>query len=422
MKPLLTRQDCLAADSVDSLAHFRPRFTLPPGVIYLDGNSLGPLPAATPARVAQVVQREWGEQLIRSWNAPPLGAGWVGLPQRLGDRLATLLGAEPASVRVCDSTSINLFKLLAAALALRPGRRVIVSEADNFPTDLYMAQGLAALLAQGHRLKLLPAGARPQVIAEALDDDVAVLMLSHVHYRTGALHDMAALTALAHARGALTLWDLAHSAGALPVTLAESAADFAVGCGYKYLNGGPGAPAFLYAAPRHHAALASPLSGWFGHAKPFAFEPDYVPAQGVDRLLVGTPPVLSMAALEVGIEMMAEADPQALRAKSLALSDLFIARVEAERPDAGLTLFTPRHHEARGSQVCFTHPAAWPVMQALIARGVIGDVRAPDILRFGFTPLYTRFVDVWDAAAQLVDILRTRAWDASQFHAKAQVT
>jgi kynureninase len=422
MTPLTARQHCLDADAVDPLAHFRSRFSLPAGVIYLDGNSLGPLPAATPARVAQVVQQEWGEQLIRSWNAPPLGAGWVGLPQRLGERLAALLGGAPDSLRVCDSTSINLFKLLAASLALRPGRRVIVSEADNFPTDLYMAQGLAALLSQGHRLRLLPAGATPQVIAEALDDDTAVLMLSHVNYRTGALHDMAALTALAHARGALTLWDLAHSAGALPVRLAESAADFAVGCGYKYLNGGPGAPAFLYAAPRHHAALASPLSGWFGHAQPFAFEPDYRPAPGVERLLVGTPPVLSMAALEVGIELMAEADVRAVREKSLALAEVFIACVEAELPDAPLTLVTPRSPAARGSQVCFTHPAAWPVMQALIARGVIGDVRAPDILRFGFAPLYTRFVDAWDAALQLADIIRTRSWDAPQFHAKAKVT
>ena len=409
-----SREACAALDAADPLAAFRARFTLPPGVIYLDGNSLGVLPAATLSRLAQVIAAEWGTGLIRSWNA----AGWVEMPQRLGDKLGPLIGAAPSTVRVCDSTSVNLFKLLAAALAQRPGRRVIVSEADNFPTDLYIAEGLSALLGQQHELRLVAADA----IEAALDEDVAVLMLSHVNYRTGRLHDMAALTAAAHAKGALTLWDLAHSAGALPVQLAEAQADFAVGCGYKYLNGGPGAPAFLYVAPQHQAQLAAPLSGWFGHARPFAFEPGYAPAPGVDRLLVGTPPVLSMAALEVGIDLMAEVDLNLLREKSLRMSALFAARVERELADCGLRLISPREDALRGSQICLAHANAWPLMQALIARGVIGDFRAPDILRFGFTPLYLGYTEVWDAVTHLAEVLRTRAWDAPQFHHRHKVT
>ena len=412
--PPTTREACAALDAGDPLAPFAARFTLPEGLIYLDGNSLGVLPAATPQRLAQVIAEEWGTGLIRSWNA----AAWVDLPQRLGEKLAPLVGAAPGTVRVCDSTSVNLFKLLAAALAARPGRTVIVSEADNFPTDLYIAEGLAALLCQQHTLRLVAADA----IEAALDDDVAVLLLSHVNYRTGRLHDMAALTAAAHAQGALTLWDLAHSAGALPVQLAEAQADFAVGCGYKYLNGGPGAPAFLYVAPAHQATLAAPLSGWFGHARPFAFEHRYAPAAGVDRLLVGTPPVLSMAALEVGIDLMVEVDLAALRRKSLAMSALFATRVERELGDCGLTQVSPREDHLRGSQVCLAHPQAWPVMQALIARGVIGDFRAPDILRFGFTPLYLSHVQVWDAVTHLAEVLRTREWDAPQFHQQNKVT
>ena len=409
-----SRAACAALDAADPLAPFRARFTVPPELIYLDGNSLGVLPAATPQRLAEVITQEWGQGLIRSWNA----AHWVELPQRLGEKLAPLIGAAPGTVRVCDSTSVNLFKVLAAALTARPGRTVIVSEADNFPTDLYIAEGLAALLGQQHRLRLVAA----DDLAAALDEDAAVLLLSHVNYRTGRLHDMAALTAAAHAKGALTVWDLAHSAGALPVQLAAAGADFAVGCGYKYLNGGPGAPAFLYVAPAHQATLAAPLSGWFGHARPFAFEHRYAPAVGVDRLLVGTPPVLSMAALEVGIDLMAEVDLAALRAKSLAMSALFAARVERELGESGLTLISPRDDAQRGSQVCLAHAEAWPVMQALIARGVIGDFRAPDILRFGFTPLYLSHVQVWDAVTHLAEVLRTREWDAPQFHQRHKVT
>jgi len=413
-----SREACAALDAADPLASFRARFSVPPGLIYLDGNSLGVLPAATPARLAQVIAEEWGAGLIRSWNSTPSGPGWVDLPQRLGDKLAPVIGAAADTVRVCDSTSVNLFKLLAAALAKRPGRTVIVSEADNFPTDLYIAEGLAGLLGQQHVLRLVAA----DDIEAALDEEVAVLLLSHVNYRTGRLHDMAALTAAAHAKGALTLWDLAHSAGALPVQLTEAKADFAVGCGYKYLNGGPGAPAFLYVAPSHQAQLVAPLSGWFGHARPFAFEPGYAPAPGVDRLLVGTPPVLSMAALEVGIDLMAEADLQQVREKSLCMGALFAARIEQEFTELGLRQISPRNDAQRGSQVCFAHPQAWPVMQALIARGVVGDVRAPDILRFGFTPLYLSYTQVWDAVTHLAEVLRNREWDAPEFHQKNKVT
>ncbi len=413
-----TRADCAALDVKDPLARFRARFSLPTGVIYLDGNSLGALPAATSLRLAEVIATAWGTGLVRSWNSSALAAGWVDLPQRLGDKLAPLIGAAPGSTRVCDSTSVNLFKLLAAALALRPERTVIVSEADNFPTDLYIAEGLAALLGKQHQLRLVAT----QDLTAALDDSVAVLMLSQVNYRTGRLHDMTAVTAQAHAVGALTLWDLAHSAGALPVQLAAARADFAVGCGYKYLNGGPGAPAFLYVAPVHHAELIAPLSGWFGHARPFAFEAGYVPAAGVDRLLVGTPPVLSMAALEVGIELMAEADLPQLRQKSLLMSALFAARVERELSAFNFTLISPREDAQRGSQICLAHELAWPIMQALIARGVIGDVRAPNILRFGFTPLYLSYLDVWDAVTQLAEVMRSREWDAPQFHHKNKVT
>jgi kynureninase len=411
---MITRESLAARDAADPLASARAAFTLPAGVIYLDGNSLGALPRAAIARSATVVEEEWGRDLIRSWNAH----GWVDLPRRVGDKIARLIGAAPGEVVVADSTSVNLFKVLAAALALRPDRRVILSERENFPTDLYMAQGLIALLGKGHELRLLP----PEAIAGAIDHDTAAVMLTHVSYRTGLMYDMAGVTARAHEAGALAVWDLAHSAGAVPVDLTAARADFAIGCGYKFLNGGPGAPAFLYVAQRHQEGFTQPLSGWFGHAAPFAFEPGYRPAPGIARMLCGTPPVLSLAALEVGVDEMLRHDMAAIRAKSLALGDLFIRLVEERCAGLGLTLISPRDSAVRGSQVGFAHPQGWPIMQALIARGVIGDFRAPDILRFGLTPLYLRYVDVWDAAEILADILRTRAWDAEHFHARAAVT
>lgn len=411
---MTTREETKALDAADALAGYRAEFVLPDGVIYLDGNSLGAMPRATPARLQQVAVGEWGRDLIKSWTAH----GWIDLPRRVGDKIARLIGGRPGEVVVADSTSINLFKVLAAALSLNPGRRVIVSERDNFPTDLYMAQGLVNLLDRGHELRLVDADALPR----AIDRDAAAAMLTHVNYRTGAMHDMADLTRVARNAGALIVWDLAHSAGAVPVDLNACGADFAVGCGYKYLNGGPGAPAFVWVAERHQARFAQPLSGWLGHAAPFAFEPDYRPAAGVARYVCGTPPVLSMAALEVGVDLLLSAPADALRAKSVALTELFIRLVEDECAGLGLTLASPRAATRRGSQVCFRHDDGYPIMQALIARGVIGDFRAPDILRFGFAPLYLRHVDAWDAVAILKDILRSGAWDRPEFRVRAAVT
>jgi kynureninase len=410
----LTREDCRALDAADPLAEKRRAFALPEGVIYLDGNSLGPLPNATPMRIAAVIEREWGGDLITSWNKH----GWIDLPRRVGDKIARLVGAAPGEVVVADSTSINLFKALAAALALNPERRIILSERDNFPTDLYIAQGLIDLLGRRHELRLVAADALPG----ATDDETAVLLLSHINYRSGAVHDMAALTATAQRRGALTIWDLAHSAGALAVDLGAANADFAVGCGYKFLNGGPGAPAFVYVARRHQERTVQPLSGWLGHAAPFAFESAYRPAAGIDRFICGTPPILSLAALEVGVDLALSVDAALVRAKATALTDLFIRAVEQQCAGFAVALLSPRDAMRRGSQVSFTHPQAYPVMQALIARGVIGDVRAPDILRFGFAPLYLRFIDAWDAAEALREVLATRAWDQPHFHRRAAVT
>jgi kynureninase len=409
-----TRKDCAALDAADPLAGLRERFLLPPGVIYLDGNSLGALPKATPTRVARVLEAEWGGDLITSWNKH----GWMQYPQRLGAKIGRLVGARAGEVVVAESTSINLFKALAAALKMRPQRRVIVSERDNFPTDLYMAEGLAELLGRGHELRLVDAAG----IEAALDADTAVLMLTHVNFRTGAMHDMAALTRAAHAAGALAVWDLAHSAGAVPVDLEAAQADFAVGCGYKYLNGGPGAPAFVYAATRHHGAATQPLYGWLGHAAPFDFVPGYRPAPGISQYICSSPSIIAMAALEEGIDLMLAADPVALRAKSLSLTGLFIDLVEARCAGFGLALATPRDPVRRGSQVSFAHPHAYAVMQALIARGVIGDFRAPDLLRFGFTPLYVRHAEVWDAVDILRELLATGGWDRPEFHARRAVT
>lgn len=411
---MVTLADLEALDRADPLAPFREKFVLPEGVIYLDGNSLGPLPRATQARLAEVIGREWGEGLIRSWN----DAGWMDLPLQVGAGIARLIGAPEGSVVVADSTSVNLFKLLGAALALRPGRRTILSEQGNFPTDLYIAEGIAAFRAAGHRVRSVPAGA----IASALDADVAVLMLTHVNYRTGAMHDMAALTRAAHAAGALVLWDLAHSAGAVPLDLAAAGADLAVGCGYKFLNGGPGAPGFLYAAPRLHADLRVPITGWLGHEAPFAFADGYRPAPGIARAIVGTPPILSLAALAAGVELMREAPAAQLREKSLRLFDVFSGLVAERCGGLGLRVLTPTDPARRGSQISLAHAHAYPVMQALIARGVIGDVRTPDILRFGLTPLTLRHADIWHAVEALRDVLARGTFRAAAFQVRRAVT
>lgn len=390
----------------------RALFDLPEGVIYLDGNSLGPLPRAVKARMARVVAGEWGEMLIRGWN----DAGWMDQPRRIGDRIARLIGAEPGSVVMGDTLSIKVYQALASALDMNPGRRVILSDRGNFPSDLYIAQGLARTLGQGHVLRTVA----PEELPDAIDRTVAAILVTEVDYRTGRRHDMRALTEKAHRMGALAIWDLAHSAGALPLEVARDGADFAVGCTYKYLNSGPGGPAFIYVAPRHHDAARPALSGWMGHAAPFAFDLDYRPGDGIERMRVGTPPILQLAALDAALDLWEGVDMQDLRARSLELGDRFIAGVEASCP--GLILVTPRDHDSRGSQVSFAHPQGYAIMQALIAHGVIGDFRAPDILRFGLAPLYIGPDEVDRAVAILARIMAEGLWDRPEFKARARVT
>jgi len=391
----------------------RQAFDLPEGVVYLDGNSLGPLPRAVKARIDEAVAAEWGDMLIRAWNQ----AGWIDLPGRAGDKIARLIGVPAGSVMVGDSTSINLFKALNAALDLVPERGVILSDSGNFPNDLYIAQGVAASRS-GCRLVV----AEPGEVAGRVDETVAVLMLTEVDYRTGRRHDLARLTERAHAAGAVTVWDLAHSAGAFPVDLTGAGADFAVGCGYKYLNGGPGAPAFIHVRPDHADKVSPRLSGWLGHEAPFAFDPDYRPAAGINRMIVGTPPILSLAALDTALDLWADIDLSEVRAASVALSEQFIAEVEEKCIGFGLSLASPREADMRGSQVSFRHEQGYAVMQALIAEGVIGDFRAPDMMRFGFAPLYNTGDDVLKAAETLAGILRDRRWDSERFKARAKVT
>lgn len=414
-----TRESCVAADRQDPLAPLKARFDLPPGVLYMDGNSLGVMPRAAAARAAEVITQEWGTGLIRSWNT----AGWFELPSRLGDKLAGLLGAKEGELVITDTTSLNIFKALAASLRIQqkcqPERRVILSERDNFPTDLYMIQGMIDLLQQGYEMRLID---DDLPLERALDEDVAVVLLSHVNYRSGQMHDMAAVTRQAHERGALVIWDLAHAAGAVPVDLNGADADYAVGCTYKYLNGGPGSPAFIWVAPRHIPDFWQPLSGWWGHQRPFDMTVAYEPAGGIRRYLCGTQPIVSLAMVECGLDVAREADMAEVRRKSLALGDLFIALVEERCAGHPLTLVTPRDHAQRGSHVSLRHPNGYEVMQALIARGLIGDYREPEVLRFGLTPLYFGYADVWDAVEILKDVLDSKAWDKPEFKQRSAVT
>jgi kynureninase len=431
---MITVEQCRALDDGDRLRPLRDLFVVPEGTIYLDGNSLGALPAAARARVRQVVDEEWGQGLIRSWN----DAGWYPMPGRVGDKIARLIGAGPGEVVATDSTSVNLYKVLSAAFHLvaadRPARFRVVTERTNFPTDLYIIQTLCQ--DRAFTLQMVEA----EDVSAALSDETAVVALTHVNYRTGAMHDLAGVTAAAHAAGALMIWDLAHSAGAVPVDLHAAGADFAVGCGYKYLNGGPGAPAFVWVNPKHADRFVQPLAGWFGHASPFEFSSDYRPASGVARYLCGTPPVISLAALECGVDSLLAAEPMggiaALREKSVALTDLFIALVDERCAGHGLLVVSPRDAARRGSQVCLTRvdpedaprSGGYAIVQALIARGIVGDFRAgdggrlPDILRFGFTPLYLRFVDVWDAVEQLRQVLESGEWRREEFSRSRAVT
>ncbi|MEM7059385.1 MAG: kynureninase [Pseudomonadota bacterium] len=392
----------------------REAFHIPDGVIYLDGNSLGPLPHVVRDRISQTINAHWGEMLIRGWN----DADWINLPERVGAKIAQLIGAPQESVVACDSTSVNVHKCVSAALAMRPDRNVVLSDTGNFPTDLYVAEGLLRQLNKGPELLL----ADPESVLAAIDDTVALVMLTQVDYRTGRLHDMAAITAAAHHHGALVMWDLAHSAGALPVDLSGCRADFAVGCGYKYLNGGPGAPAFIFVRPDHAEHLDPALSGWLGHAAPFDFDLGYAPAPGVGRMRVGTPPILSMAALDAALDLWDDIDIHQVRARSIALCDQFIDQVETIAPDGALRLASPRDGSQRGSQISFHCEEGYAVMQALIARGVIGDFRAPDIIRFGIAPLYTTEQDIKEAAETLGDVLCNRLWDTQEYKTRAAVT
>ncbi|AMW06961.1 kynureninase [Gemmatimonas phototrophica] len=403
-----------ALDAADPLASYRDRFQLPEGVIYLDGNSLGALPRQTADRVQAVMQHEWGTGLIRSWNS----ADWIGAPQRVGGKIARLVGARPHEIVVADSTSVNLSKLIMAVLTARPDRTVVLSEPGNFPTDLYMVESALATLGGARQLQLAPR----DTLAEQITDNTALVLLTHVHYKTADVYDMAAITAAAHAKGALVLWDLSHSVGAVPLALNDCGADLAVGCGYKFLNGGPGAPAFLFVAERHHATLVSPLGGWMGHARPFAFVDHYEPATGISRFLCGTPPILAVAALESGVDLHLEVDMQVVLQKSRALAQLFMDQVAVRCAPYGVSLVGPPPGAPRGSHVSFRHAEGYAIMQALIARGVIGDFRAPDIMRFGLTPLYLRFTDVVQAVDVLEDVLRTESWRAPEYQVRQAVT
>lgn len=405
--------DLEALDAADPLAPFRDRFALPDGVVYLDGNSLGALPRATKAAVGKAVAEDWGQNLIKSWNT----AGWIDLAGDIALDLAVVIGAEAHEVAVGDSISVNLFKLLGAARSLRPDRSTILADKRNFPTDLYVAQGFTGLT--GLRLQLVDG---PDDLAAAVTRATALVMASHVDYRSGAILDLDRLVRAAHDRGALCLVDLAHSAGVLPVELGRRGIDMAVGCGYKYLNGGPGAPAFLYLAKRHHAAARQPITGWFGHEQPFAFEPAYQPAAGIRRFQAGTPPILSLVALREGIRIAAEAPLDQVREKAKSLTTSFLGLVEAELGDQGFALLSPRDAEKRGAQIALAHPDAYAITQALIARGVIPDYREPNSVRFGFAPLYLRHTDIEEAVSRLAAIMCERAYDQPAFRARAKVT
>ena len=428
MKPL-SYEDCQAMDRQDLLRGLKGMYQLPDGLVYLDGNSLGALPKTAQSRVTQAIQHEWGNELIRSWNS----SGWFELPRKVGDKIAQLIGAHPGEVIATDTTSVNLFKVLATALSIAaadsPVKKKIVSERSNFPTDLYIAQAICK--ERGYELELVDI--QEQELGSVLLDDVAVLMLTHVNYRTGAMHNMREVSELAHGLGVLTVWDLAHSAGAVPVDLHADGADFAVGCGYKYLNGGPGAPAFVWVHPKHVGRFWQPLAGWWGHVKPFDFSPDYVPSSSINRFQCGTQPILSLLALECGVDGFLAAQElggmHALREKSLALTDLFMRLVDERLTPYGISIVTPRAREARGSQVgLIAREGAYEIIQALVARGVVGDFRAgdggqyPDILRFGFTPLYLGFSDVWNAVDHLYEVMQTGEWRHSRFAHKNAVT
>ena len=410
----LTRDDFIALDNQDILAPFAEEFQIPDNMIYFDGNSLGAMPKAAMVRAKEVIEKEWGQNLIKSWN----NAGWFNLVEKLGEKMASLIGADKGEVIYADSTGLNVYKLVAAALDMRPDRKIIVMEGSNFPTDNYMVQGLIKQLDKGHEIRFAEDGD----ILDAIDDDVAVVCLTHVHYKTGHLHDMAEITNKAQACGALAVWDLCHSAGALPVDLNGCNVDMAVGCTYKYLNGGPGSQSFMFVAKRHHGIAAQPLTGWWGHDAPFGFERDYRPRKDIRQFSTGTEPIASLAISEVGLDMFMRADMNEIRKKSLKLTDLFIELIDQRLSTYGFELTTPLDHDRRGSQVSISSENGFAIMQALVAADVIGDFRAPNIMRFGFTPLYVSYVDVWDAVERLKKIMDEKSWDKPEFNQRGAVT
>lgn len=414
-----TREDCVRLDQADELAGLREHFDLPDGIVYLDGNSLGAMPRKALAHAQDIITRQWGVDLINSWNKND----WWGLPARLGDQMAPLVGAGPGEVVVTDTTSLNLYKAFANAVRIQhrnhPQRKLIIAERENFPSDLYMIQGYVDLLDDGFRVHLIDDASE---LASVMTDDVAVVVLAQVNYRSGYLWDMAATNALVHAKGALIVWDLCHSIGAVPIDLRGSDADFAIACTYKYLNGGPGSPAMLWANPKHRQQYWQPLTGWWGHARPFDMTVDYAPDQGIRSFLCGTQPIISLGLVACGVEIFLQTDMQKVRRKSLALTDLFIELVEQECRGMDLTLVTPREHARRGSHVSFRHPQGYGLVQALIARGVIGDYREPEVARFGITPLYLRHVDIWDAVQHMKAVLQGREWDRPQYRERSAVT
>jgi len=414
MSDRITIAEIKGLDAADPLRHKRDEFHVPDGVCYLDGNSLGLLPLAVKERVATVVAEEWGDSLIRAWNTHK----WMDLPEGVGKKIGKLVGAEDGTIVACDSTSLNVAKAVSAGLSLNSGRRVILTDNGNFPTDVYMAQGVADTLGRNHEVKIVD----PEAVYDALDETIAVMMITQVDYRTGRRHDMQKLTERAHEVGAIAMWDLAHSAGAFEVDLAGCNVDLAVGCTYKYFNGGPGSPAFIYIAPNHQDAVKPMLTGWIGHKAPFAFDLGYEPAEGVKRMNVGTPPVIALSALDTALDVWADVDMSEVRKKSVTLSELFIREVEARCSEFGLKLASPRDESVRGSQVSFHCPEGYAVMQALIAHGVIGDFRAPDVIRFGFTPLYVSYEDVFHATEVLEKVLREDLWRNPVFMKKEKVT
>ena len=411
---MTSREACVARDYADPLGRFRDRFVLPDGLIYLDGNSLGPMPRAAAGILNRTIEQEWGQDLIRSWNS----AGWFDMPVRLGDRIGALLGAAPGQTVVCDTTSINLYKAIHAAIGLRPDRDVVIAEAESFPTDLYIIEG--AMKSAGRPMERRLIGADGASVQALLDRNVAVAVLSHVNYRTGELLDMAAITRQIHDAGALVVWDICHSIGVVEIAFDRDTVDFAVGCTYKYLNGGPGSPAFISVAKTHQATAQHPLSGWWGHAAPFAFDRDFRPDTGIRRFLCGTQPIISLRGVDVALDAMEGVEVAALRRKSLALTELFISRVSALLP--GFEIVTPRQPSLRGSQVGISFDRGYALIQAMIDRGVIGDFRAPDLMRFGFAPLYVGFRDVWDAAEILADCIKGEVWRDPRFSRQLDVT